>query len=254
MADFLGDPNFPDKAMKTPSRALKVSYFQDLYRLYSRLEFSFIEDRPIAIAGLERRLQNAFGTTGGFGIFDDGPSGGLFHRSLLWQRGEDEPSMTPIVFPVERNVKVPSWSWMAYKGGIDYGDPPFKTAQWEMDEIRPPWTRGNENMAETTPHNPEMSLIAIVRDFTVAKRKADEVRLIYDTERTASDGQRPQCVIVAREKGDIAEDERRYYVLLVMATGSITARGKAMYKRAGAGYLLGKYIALDGPGTSAMIY
>jgi hypothetical protein len=35
MADFLGDPNFPEKAMRTHSRALKISWFQELYKQYS---------------------------------------------------------------------------------------------------------------------------------------------------------------------------------------------------------------------------
>jgi hypothetical protein len=254
MADFLGDPKFPNKAMRTPSRALKIRYFQDLYRLYSKLDFSWIEDRPIAIAGLERRLQNAYGTSGGYGVFDDGPDGGLFHRSLLWIRGEFERSMTPIVFPLQRNIKVPTWSWMAYKGGIDYEDPPFQKTEWEKNEIRPPWTRGGIGSAETTLQAPEMALSAIVRDFRVDGRKSDEVRLVYDTERTASDGQRAQCVIIARSTEGLSNHNKKYYVLLVMSTGTAAARGQATYKRVGAGFMLGKYIELKEPGTRAKIY
>jgi hypothetical protein len=48
---------------------------------YSRLLFSRIEDRPIAIAGLEKRLIGAFGTQGGFGVF--AAPDGLLQRSLL---------------------------------------------------------------------------------------------------------------------------------------------------------------------------
>ncbi|KAF2188522.1 hypothetical protein K469DRAFT_565361, partial [Zopfia rhizophila CBS 207.26] len=254
MADFLGDPKFPDKAMRANSRALKISYFQDLYQQYSRLGFSRIEDRPIAIAGLEKRLQKAFHTKGGYGIFDDGPDGGLFHRSLLWQRGEDEASLTPIVFPVERNSRVPTWSWMAYKGGIDYGDPPFQTADWEKNEIRPPWTRGDNGHVDSAHQDTEMALGATVRDFTVAGRKADEVKLIYDTERTASDGQRRQCVIVARSKDGKTDKDKRHYVLIVTPTDATAARGDKIYKRVGAGFMLGKHIALDKPGTAARIY
>lgn len=257
MADFLGDPQFPSKAMRTTSRALKISYFQDLYQQYSRLEFSRIEDRPIAIAGLEKRLQRAFGTHGGYGIFDDGADGshgGLFHRSLLWQRGEDEASLTPIVFPLKRKITVPTWSWMAYKGGIDYGDPPFQTADWEKNEIQPPWSRKDSSSTESAPQDPDMALGATVRDFTVAGRKADEVKLVYDTERTASDGQRPQCVIVARSMEGKTDKEKRHYVLLVMPTGKMAGRGEAVYKRVGAGFLLGKFISLDKPGIKAKIY
>ena len=109
-------------AKEKKRRALEVEYFQDLYRRYSRLDFTRIEDRPFGIAGLERRLLEAFKTKGGFGIFDDGDKRDhhLFHRSLLWCRGDDEPDsgMVPIRFPGDRDIHVPSWSWMAYKGSI----------------------------------------------------------------------------------------------------------------------------------------
>jgi hypothetical protein len=36
MADFLKDPNFPDRAMSA-NRAEKITNFQDLYKQYSRL-------------------------------------------------------------------------------------------------------------------------------------------------------------------------------------------------------------------------
>lgn len=239
--------------MRQPSRALKIRYFQNLYKSYSKLNLSWIEDRPVAIAGLVRRLQTAFETSGGFGIFDDGADGGLFHRSLLWRRDQDS-YLTPIVFPLERRVKVPTWSWMAYKGGIDYLDPVFRTTDWEKNEIRPPWTRGNSGSGETTPHDTGTALSATVRNFFVARRKADDVELVYDTERTASDGQRAQCVIVARSKEEGEDQDKKHYVLLVVPTGGTTARGQATYKRVGAGFMLGRYIVMKEPGIKATIY
>ena len=258
MADFLGDPSFPDKAMKA-NRAEKIAYFQALYQQYSRLDFTRYEDRPIAIAGLEKRLQKAFGTKGRFGIFDDGdlPDDGLFHRSLLWQRGTeegDDTTLLPIDFPPERNIKVPSWSWMAYKGGIDYTDPPFQSAEWETKELIPPWTRGGEVRTDSAPQDGEIALLATVRDFTVAGRRQDEVDLTYDTGRTtASDGKRAQCIIVAKAREGKMDRDRRHYVLLVTPTQKATGRGEKLYERVGAGFMLGKYITLEGPGIVAKI-
>ncbi|KAF2677147.1 HET-domain-containing protein [Lentithecium fluviatile CBS 122367] len=209
MADFLGDPNFPDKAMRTPSRALKISYFQELYRQYSRLAFTRYEDRPFAIAGLEKRLQKAFGIEGSFSVFYDGPDGGLFHRSLLWQRGEqpeDEAVLTPIDFPIDRNIKVPSY------------------------------------------------LTGTVRDFNTAGRKRDEVRLRFDVEKPATDGQRAQCVVFAKEREGRSDRDKRHYVLLVASTQNTTEHGEKVYKRIGAGFMSGKYIALDKPGIMVKIY
>uniref|UniRef100_L2FTI2 Tol-like protein n=1 Tax=Colletotrichum fructicola (strain Nara gc5) TaxID=1213859 RepID=L2FTI2_COLFN len=138
MADFLGDPRFPDKAMKEKSRAVRIRYFQDLYRRYSQLEFSHIQDRPIAIAGLENRLLRAYTIEGGYGIFDDGPGKGLFHRSLLWQRNEEEGALKAIDFSLRPDSAAPTWSWMAYEGGIDYLDPPFQETEWERTDVEPP--------------------------------------------------------------------------------------------------------------------
>jgi hypothetical protein len=254
MADFLGDPKFPAKSMRA-NRAEKIAYFQGLYKQYSRLNFTRYDDRPFAIAGLEKRLQNAFGTRGGYGIFDDGdkPNGGLFHRSLLWQRGEepgDAECLTPIDFPPERNIKVPSWSWMAYKGGIDFMDPKFQSADWETEELHPPWTyKHNHNVAvPAPPPEQEVAITATVRNFDVAGRQAHEVKFSYDTERrTASNGQRAQCVIVAKGRESRSDRDRKYFVLLVTP---VPGR-EGVYERVGVGVMLGKFIRLDGEGVAA---
>lgn len=258
MADFLGDSSFPNKAMRAKSRALKVEYFQGLYKQYSRLDFTRWVDRPVAIAGLEKRLQKAFETRGRYGIFDDGDKAenGLFHRSLLWRRewkeeeNKDGEPLEAITFPAERKMHVPSWSWMAYKGGIDYTDPPYETADWETKEIIPPWTSGEYHDTES---NETVSLAAVVRDFNLAGRKLDEVKVTYDTER-GSEGQRVQCVIVARSRDTRSDQDRRYYVLLVIPTQMEAKEGPKSYKRVGAGFMLGKYIGLDKPGVKVKIF
>jgi hypothetical protein len=256
MADFLGDPKFPSKAMA--SRGLQIRYFQDLYKQYSRLEFTHFKDRPFAIAGVENRLWKAYRTKGGYGIFDDGPGNGLFHRSLLWQRGEDEPlpGFSAIVFPPESNISVPTWSWMAYKGGIDYLDPPFEKTDWEKSDIHPPWTRGGEaaRMAETEHYDAGIELVARARDYNVAGSRIGEVRLVYDTELNSSDGIRVQCVVVAKSKEGKTNNEKRHYVLIVVSTNLTGAGGDKIYKRVGAGYMLGKYIALDKHSTPVRIH
>jgi hypothetical protein len=261
MADFLGDPKFPNKAVKSP-RGLKIRYFQDLYKQYSRLEFSHMEDRPFAIAGVENRLCKAYGTKGGFGIFDDGPGNGLFHRSLLWQRAErDEedqplPGLSAIVFPIGSNVFVPSWSWMAYSGGINYLDPKFDKTDWEKADIHPPWTRGSETArtAETTHHDAGIELIATARDYNVARSRPGDFKLLYDIELNSSDGGKVQCVVVARSQEGRTVNERKHYVLLVVSTTLTGAGGDKVYRRVGAGHMLGKYIVLDKPGTPVRIH
>jgi hypothetical protein len=260
MADFLGDPRFPFKAMNTQSRALKISYFQELYKQYSRLEFTRPDDRPFGIAGLEKRLLEAYKTPGGYGIFDDGTTadGGLFHRSLLWKRGEEEddaPEMLPIDFPAKKNIHVPSWSWMAYTGGIDYADPPFKQAEWETRDIVPPWTRGNVHNTSSAPLNGFVTISATVREYLPTTEKEGEVRLVFDQVRASgSHGREAYCVVVARSnQRKLVKLRKRYYVLLVSPTQQRSDRGAQAFRRIGVGYMLGKHIALDTPGTPAVI-
>ncbi|KAI0476359.1 heterokaryon incompatibility protein-domain-containing protein [Xylariaceae sp. FL0804] len=157
-AAFLGDPNFPQLGMDS-SRGSKIELYQDLYRRYSTLAFSRVEDRPVAIAGLEKRLVGACGNRGGYGVFDDGARGGLLHRSLLWHRSPREASLSRIAFfdpssgdqsqgqdhpdhdhhhRGRSSVVVPSWSWMAYRGAIDYLRPPFNGVEWEP--VGSPWS------------------------------------------------------------------------------------------------------------------
>ncbi|KAL6704961.1 hypothetical protein ACN47E_007506 [Coniothyrium glycines] len=256
LAKYIGDPHFPDKVVKA-NKAGKITSFQNLFRQYSRLDFTRDQDRPFAIAGLEKRLRRALDTKGDYGIFDDTatPDGGLFHRSLLWQKGEEQKDseyLTPISFT--NNVRIPTWSWMAYKGGIDYTDPPFRSANWETRELKAPWTRGNLRHTDTGPQQGDVALLAMVRTFAVAGRRGDEVRLSYDTGRTsASDGQAAQCVIVAKAKEARSDSERRHYVLLVTPTRQAEARGEKVYERVGAGYMLGKFIRLEEPGVAAKI-
>ncbi|KAH9880406.1 hypothetical protein IAQ61_000697 [Plenodomus lingam] len=257
MAEFLGDPKFPHKTLR--NRGSKIACFQGLYEQYSRLGFSRPEDRPIAIAGLEKRLQRAFGTKGTYGIFDDGElkEDGLFGRSLLWRRSTvtgGAGSFARIDFRATGLARVPSWSWMAYQGGIEYTNPPFNSACWEREELKAPWTRSGSHIADSAPEQNEIALQVMVRDLDVGAAQEDEFELTYDTKRTADSNERhAQCVVVAKPQNGTSIGEGRYYVLLVRSMHRMAGRGERFYERVGAGYLLGKYIRLDGSGVAAKI-
>ena len=218
---------------------------------YSYLRLAIVQDRPLAIARLERRLLRAFGTSGGFGMFSDVPNSGMFHWGLLWRRGKDQDWMAAIDFPAHR--RVPSWSWMAYSGGIGYGIAPLSAIDWEVEEIRSPWSGRRSHDLQIGLTYSEAALTAVVRDFNAANRRQDEVNLIYDTEPTTYDN-RTQCVIIARSKEEKTDDDRTFYVLLVVTTGRALDGGEMEYKRVGIGRMLGTLISLDRPGIRAKIY
>lgn len=87
------------------------------------------------MAALQRRLLDKLAAKGDFGIVDGGETRGTLRQTLLWRRGADTKSMARIEFPSDRYV-VPSWSWMAHTGGIDYLNVGYGAYDWE--DIQPP--------------------------------------------------------------------------------------------------------------------
>lgn len=244
VAAFLGDPRFPTIAMNSP-RGAKIHLYQDLYKQYSRLQFSRNEDRPFGIAGLEKRLIQSFKTHGGYGVFDDG--GGLLRRSLLWQRGSDS-TLDRIIFPAERDLEVPTWSWMAYKGGIDYLEPPFDGVDWEKSEIQSPWAnKSPDGFYHTSDKSLGMSLSAIAREFSQLDIDHSASKLIFDNP-AKSDGQLPnvRVIVVGRSRDKTKDSERRCFVLLVTPKASKSAGGLVVYERTGVGYMPDSCISQNG--------
>ncbi|KAK7427792.1 hypothetical protein QQZ08_005730 [Neonectria magnoliae] len=179
-AGFLGDPNFPDLAMKS-SKGTRIRFYEKLYEGYSRLGFTKAYDRPIAIAGLEQRLVNAFDTHGGYGVFQ----GKFFGRGLLWIRDASlTAKLKRIDFPSQQKYVVPTWSWMAYEGAITFMKVPFDTVDWEegKNSIRSPWTWSDSSSSSTTWHtgnsDERIDLAAYARD--ISDLAAAESEIIYD--------------------------------------------------------------------------
>lgn len=247
LASFLGDPAFPKVALES-SRGGKILLYQDLYKRYSRLKLSHQVDRPIAIAGLEKRLIHSFKVHGGFGVLDDDKPG-LLRRSLLWCRGEDK-FLERIDFGANQQQHVahevpppPSWSWMAYRGAIEYLSPPFNEVEWESEDILSPWANAEAGtwMYSGDSRQQRTGLSVNVRAFKAAEAatRADS-KLIFDSEVDSSgSGPSLKCVIMGRMKGSHQNGQSRiHYIMLVRPT----CFGK--YERIGVGYLPGDLIEL----------
>lgn len=227
--------------------------FQDLYSKYSRLELSHDTDRPVAIAGIEKHLISSFDVRGGFGVLDDG-NRGLLWRSLLWQRARDAPSgLKRIEFELLKGVAVarippPSWSWMAYKGAIDYLDLPFNEVDWEENDISSRWLRGTGNSWSYSGDSLTCPLELIVhgRSFDLQTAKiSDKASIVLDdTDRTDELEPFLKCVVLGRLKGQAKEssDARTHYVLLVTPTSRQGGGSPSIYNRVGVGYIPGVFI------------
>lgn len=254
---MLGDPKFP-KVATNSSKGGRIRLYELLYKQYSRLQFTRVYDRPLAIAGLEQRLIRAFDTQGGYGVFTR-----YFGRGLLWQRDAVmmPQAMKPIQFPRSQKYQVPSWSWMAYEGAINFMDLPFGEIDWEEREIHSPWgpqspcltssLRPNHSSNAawyTTNRNERIDLKVIVRDFLASA----DARIVYDS------GQRPsnravKCVVVGRRKKTTRVDDALIHYVLVVAQ-KVGPGYDAIYERIGVGALPGTSITLDGSGQPAKVF
>jgi hypothetical protein len=201
-------------------------------------------DRPMAIDGLQRRLLRTLNVKGGFGILDEGSARGLLCRSLLWHRGTDMQtrSLERIQFPANRAISaVPSWSWMAYTGGIDYFKLDFGGFVWEL--LYPPWSRALKS-PRTDDRGIGATLVAKARKYDYDKeisRKGDRI-LVFD-QAWEPDTRKTLCVVLGVEKGNISQAEKTHYVILIQDMNAQKLEGNKAYKRVGAGFLPGKCIA-----------
>jgi len=233
-ASFLGDANFPH-SVDDYVKGKKIKLWQGLYEQYSNLALSFKVDRPVAIRGLEKRLIFTLATVGGYGVFD------LFrHRSLLWQRSGDK--LARISFPEGRHDYIPSWSWMAYDGGIKYMDVPFGKVTWNED-ISSPFKAGNlDSGAEgRLPLDIEAPICGLHED---ANR-----HLILDE--PGRNFTRPlKCVIIGSNQHSEQDENRLHYVLVVTLIFRDASR---IYERVGVGILNNKQIVQAGLGETVHV-
>lgn len=234
--------------MKQADRGEKILHFQKLYQEYSRLRLKHPTDRPVAIAGLQARILKAMNAKGDFGVFDEEKSEkgghsrgrGLLRRSLLWCRGSDVATLEPINFSSDKIFSegalpnVPSWSWMAYVGGIDYLIPSFGRIDWWS--INSPWFPEVKNGSKV--------LIVNACDYHSKGCFRRQCMIQFDEPAGRSQEEAGQCVILGTErpnKGVTQSSEAaKHFVLVIKYDES-----DGVYRRTGAGYVFGKCLVSE---------
>ncbi|KAF4441595.1 hypothetical protein F53441_11999 [Fusarium austroafricanum] len=258
LAAFLGDPNFPKVAIHSSvsqqetSRGQRILYYQDLYKTYSRLSFTHWEDRAVAMNGLEQRLASGFKCRGKLGILDEylqAEHRSLLHRSLLWIRAVNRDSLQKITFPSHRQ-KVPTWSWMAFRGEIDYLKVPFNGVEWDS-ELRAPW---QATETRSTGRSQTLEMRATAYQLSLDKTTQDDAELIFNSRGQSQPSiSHALCVIVGRAKGFVTSESRPHYVLLVRPTGSTGLKRIEACERVGAGSIPGRFIDFEKPSFDVVI-
>ncbi|KAK7404072.1 hypothetical protein QQX98_010158, partial [Neonectria punicea] len=203
--EFLGDANFPNVATNS-TKGGRIQLIKSLYKKYSKLEFTNDFDRPLAIAGLEQRLIRAFDTKGGYGVFQL-----YLGRTLLWKRDSDK-ALRKIDFPPEQKFQVPSWSWMACSGPIDFVDTPFKEVDWNKD-LGSPWASAGDWASSTGDSTFSNVLHAVAYDIDL---KGSSLGIVFDSDAPRA-GTIVKCVVVGKEKrkNSAGLSEQRHFALIV---------------------------------------
>jgi len=205
------DSTFPDRLWNL-HKSRKVELIHILNEDYSKRQLTKGTDREVAISGLHNRIADALYCQNRYGIFEP-----HIHVDLLWQAVGS--NLERIAYPGDR---VPSWSWMAYTGGVRFiRIPARETVNWATD-LR----FDNDNKS---------ALIASVRIFQNCTTEQENNRhIIWDSRRVKRGwirydvetnvdlhGMRCVCLGKFRWRGKLWERQFgrvRYYMLVVRPT------------------------------------
>ncbi|KAH8731712.1 heterokaryon incompatibility protein-domain-containing protein [Phaeosphaeriaceae sp. PMI808] len=237
---FMLDPNFPDRLLASGDKRT-VEFIHFLSEAYSKRHLTKKTDRRIAISGLEARIARARWCQSRYGIFEN-----FLHRNLLWQRSDGD-KMERIRY--ESGV-VPSWSWMAYDGGIQYMDIPFGDVDWN---IKLQFNEHKHVFFNTLKRKRRLALVADIgvfrncsleqRDISYAvldSNKVERGRIWYDIE-ASGDPHTERCVVVGRDnrEGDYGSRMKDSYYILVIGPTSVDDE----YTRVGVGWIRMDHVA-----------
>jgi hypothetical protein len=204
------------------------------------MEFTFQEDKPRAIAGLEQRLASALRTRSVAGVFEK-----YWGHCLLWEN--IKLGLTPISSP-RLKVSLPSWSWMGYEEPIKYMDVESVGVEWSK-KIKLPF-HGTSSLSNDRLFWPILIEAEAYR-FTLSERSELQTRLYFDDlSEIYADA---KCVIIGTRRGYESElHGTSYYVLLISSTTPQSSTG-LRYRRVGVGLLGEREIMFDGPLTLVTI-
>ncbi|KAI0813430.1 hypothetical protein GGR55DRAFT_703415 [Xylaria sp. FL0064] len=218
-SQFLGDPDFPRQGLSY-FKDERIRLVQYLYTMYCGLNLTKASDRSVAINGILKRLSDAFQLRVDYGIF------WKFHeRSVLWL-ARVWGSLSRIDYA--NNDPVPSWSWMAYSGEIQYPDIPFGKVDWTED-LSNPFVGELQNGVCTG------ILAARARKLTI-KRKDMDGRVALDMDVLPGfDGGDWRCITVGKKKAGSEDENLSHYVLLIRPLPG--SQSQDIYERIGIGIL-----------------
>lgn len=204
----------------------------ELFAKYSGFGLTCKTDRAIAIRSLETAIAEALDAPINYGILDFGP--GFIHYSLLWRKAAG---------PLERikyrsGPEIPSWSWMAYTGQIEY--PKISQFNWWSSSL----SFRDDRRLEARVLKFQGCKIHYNESGSTLRNEVglDVGQLWFDTEETKS--KEIRCAVLGKHSRFTVD----YHILLVE---EIASAGDQLYKRVGAGFVEPSCIAFTGYDRSA---
>jgi hypothetical protein len=205
-------------------------FLQNLLQDYSERALSRCTDRAVALSGLVARIASALRCEGNYGIF-----GFYLHRNLLWQRSGLQSTKRIEYTPRD----VPSWSWMAYTGGIEFMDVGFgkldlfENLSFDKQDkqalITNVWEFQDCHLKET-----ERAESEAARHTILDSCETERGWIMYDVD-GKEDFLSQRGVVVGRTS---SEDRLEYHMLIVKRRGE----NKSGYERVGIGMVQGGFI------------
>lgn len=223
---FLLDPIFPKRLLEAgPERT--VDFLNNLFENYSMRGLTQPTDRVTAIFGLQSRIASTLGCEGRCGVFKN-----FLHRNLLWQRHGTE-KMERIGY---NNLKVPSWSWMAYRGAIKFVDVSFAASDdicWQI-ELKFDAERSDALTGSLGKFWKCTIIQQETRYAILDSRETERGWLQFDVE-DSTDLDMQKCVVVGRTgRGP----EIKYFILVVRPTAT-----NGEYERVGVGLIQASHVS-----------
>ncbi|KAF2196147.1 hypothetical protein GQ43DRAFT_499630, partial [Delitschia confertaspora ATCC 74209] len=120
---FALDPQFPKRLLQFGDQRI-VDFISSFFQDYTKGNLTIPTDRCVAISGLENCIKDVLKCKSRYGIFQK-----YLHRNLLWTASGEK------VKKIAYEHHVPSWSWMAYSGGIQFMNIAFNAVHW-IDNLR----------------------------------------------------------------------------------------------------------------------
>lgn len=215
---FTLDPNFPSRLLESGTqRTLDCISF--IFQEYSKRDLTVPSDRCVAISGLVDRIASALRCHSRYGIFQK-----YLHRNLLWRASHHK--MNEIAY----DYHIPSWSWMAYGGGIQFMDIPLGKVDWTDHLLFDEERECNHAIIANLWAFQNCMIEVHEAQYAVLDPNGVKRGWIHYDDEGGEDRRKEQCVVVGRVSNE-------YYVLAVRSTGV-----DGEYRRTGIGLIQSDYV------------